>query len=207
MKKAVFTGKTIDEAVNAGLKQWNLPAERVKVTVLEQPSKGLFGLIGTKDAKVELEKIPDPIEEAELFLAEVFKTMELEVQVERQEDEEGTLLNLTGPELGILIGRRGQTLDALQYLTNIVGNRYSNSHIRIVLDAEKFRERRKKTLEDLARRLAQRVIKTRKEVVLEPMPPQERKIIHSYLQNYSGVKTFSKGEEPNRRIIIALRSQ
>lgn len=206
MKKAVFTGKTIEEAVGSGLRQWSLPADRVKVTVLEQPSKGLFGLIGAKDAKVELEKIPDPIEEAELFLADVFKTMELQVQVERQADEEGTLLNLIGPELGILIGRRGQTLDALQYLTNIVGNRYSNSHIRIVLDAEKFRERRKKTLEDLARRLAQRVIKTRKEVVLEPMPPQERKIIHSYLQNHSGVKTFSKGEEPNRRIIIALRS-
>lgn len=206
MKKAVFTGRTIEEAVKNGLQEWNLPAERAKVTVLEQPSKGLFGLIGVKEAKVELEKIPDPIEEAELFLAEVFRTMELEVSIERTEGEEGTLLNLSGPELGILIGRRGQTLDALQYLTNIVGNRYSNAHLRIVLDAENFRERRRKTLEDLARRLAQRVIKTRKEVVLEPMPPQERKIIHAYLQSYSGVKTFSKGDEPNRRIIIALRT-
>jgi len=206
MKKAVFTGKTIDDAVSAGLRQWGLPTERVKVAVLEQPVKGLFGLIGVREAKVELEKIPDPIEEAELFLAEVFQTMKLEVKVEQLKDEEGTLLNLTGPELGILIGRRGQTLDALQYLTNIVANRYSHVHIRIVLDAENFRERRKKTIEDLARRLAQRVVKTRKEVVLEPMPPQERKIIHSYLQNHAGVKTFSKGEEPNRRIIIALRS-
>ncbi|WP_438433613.1 RNA-binding cell elongation regulator Jag/EloR [Gorillibacterium sp. sgz500922] len=206
MKKAVFTGKTIEDAVNAGLKQWNLPAERVKVSVLEQPAKGLFGLIGAREAKVELEKIPDPIEEAMLFLDEVFRTMNLEVKVERTEDEEGTLLNLSGPELGILIGRRGQTLDALQYLTTIVANRFSNAHLRIVLDAEHFRERRRKTLEDLARRLAQRVMKTRKEVVLEPMSPSERKIIHSYLQNHSGVKTFSKGEEPNRRIIIALRS-
>jgi spoIIIJ-associated protein len=105
----------------------------------------------------------------------------------------------------MIIGRRGQTLDALQYLVTIVANRYSDNHIRIVLDAENFRERRRKTLEELSERLAGRVIRTRKEIVLEPMMPHERKIIHSQLQSHPKVRTFSQGDDPNRRVVIALR--
>jgi len=180
-------------------------AERVKVNVLEQPAKGLFGLIGVKEAKVELELIPDPLEEAVAFLQDMLRTMDLEVRIEQKHDKDGTELHLHGTELGMLIGRRGQTLDALQYLVNIVANRYSDRHLRIIIDAEQFRERRKKTLQDLAERLAERVIRTKKEVVLEPMAPQERKVIHSQLQQHPKVKTFSRGEEPNRRVVIAQR--
>jgi spoIIIJ-associated protein len=205
MKKIVVTGKTIEDAVRAGLAQWNVPQERVKIQVLEQPAKGLFGLIGSREAKVELELIPDPIEEAERFLSDVFRTMQIEAAIDRKETADGILLNISGKELGLLIGRRGQTLDSLQYLVNIVANRYSDAHVRIVLDAENFRERRRQTLEELSERLAKRVIRTRKEVVLEPMSPQERKVIHSQLQNHPNVKTYSKGEEPNRRVVIALR--
>ncbi|PYI52385.1 RNA-binding cell elongation regulator Jag/EloR [Paenibacillus flagellatus] len=205
MKTIVVTGKTIEEAVKSGLAKWNVPEERVKVQVLEQPSKGLFGLIGSKDAKVELELIPDALEEAVLFLGDVFRTMNIQVTIDRVDTVDGVQFNLSGKELGILIGRRGQTLDSLQYLVNIVANRYSDSHVRIVLDAENFRGRRKQTLEELSDRLAKRVIRTRKEVVLEPMSAQERKVIHSQLQNHPEVKTFSKGEEPNRRVVIAIR--
>ncbi|WP_248929326.1 RNA-binding cell elongation regulator Jag/EloR [Paenibacillus hamazuiensis] len=205
MKKIVVSGKTIEEAVKNGLRQFGVTEDRVKVTVLEQPSKGLFGLIGAKEAKLELELIPDALEEAVHFLQDVFRTMNLKVTIEQKKERDGILFNLTGEELGMLIGRRGQTLDSLQYLVNIVANRYSNTHLRIVLDAEQFRERRKKTLEDLAIRLAERVIRSRKEVILEPMSPQERKIIHAQLQDHSKVKTYSKGEEPNRRVVIALR--
>jgi spoIIIJ-associated protein len=205
MKKMVVAGKTIEDAVRSGLAQWNTTENRVKIQVLEQPSKGLFGLIGNKDAKVELEWIPDPIEEATAFLTEVFRTMHIEASIESDETQDGVRMNVSGKELGILIGRRGQTLDSLQYLTNIVANRYSTSHVRIVLDAESFRDRRKQTLEELSDRLAKRVIRTRKEVVLEPMSPQERKVIHSQLQNHPNVKTYSKGEDPNRRVVIALR--
>ncbi|CAG7643371.1 hypothetical protein PAESOLCIP111_04473 [Paenibacillus solanacearum] len=205
MKTIVVTGKTIDDAVRNGLQQWNVPQERVKVSVLEQPAKGLFGLIGVKEAKVELELIPDPLEEAVAFLQDVLRTMELDVRIEQKRDKDGTELHLHGTELGMLIGRRGQTLDALQYLVNIVANRYSDRHLRIMIDAEQFRERRKKTLQDLAERLAERVIRTKKEVVLEPMGPQERKAIHSQLQQHPKVKTFSRGEEPSRRVVIALR--
>ncbi|GAA4867464.1 protein jag [Paenibacillus vulneris] len=205
MKKIVVMGKSIEEAVRNGLQQWNTTEDRVKIQVLEQPSKGLFGIIGAKDAKVELELIPDAVEEAIHFLQEVFQTMNVQVRIEQKSTKEGLELHLYGSELGMLIGRRGQTLDALQYLVNIVANRYSSSHMRIVLDAEQFRERRKKTLEELAARLAEKVIRSKKEVVLEPMSPQERKVIHAKLQDHPKVRTFSRGEEPNRRVVIVTR--
>jgi spoIIIJ-associated protein len=205
MKKIMVMGKSIEEAVKNGLHQWNTTEDRVKIHVLEQPSRGLFGLIGVKDAKVELELIPDAVEEAIYFLQDVFRTMKLEVRIERKLEKDNLELHLFGSELGMLIGRRGQTLDALQYLMNIVANRYSTSHMRIMLDAEHFRERRQKTLEELADRLAERVIRTKKEVILEPMSPLERKVIHSQLQEHPIVRTFSRGEEPNRRVVIVLR--
>lgn len=204
-KIVVVTGKTIDEAVKNGLQQLGTTENRVNVNVLEQPAKGLFGLFGAKDAKVELTLLPDALEEAVLFLESVLRSMELDVRIEQKRDKEGMELHLHGSELGMLIGRRGQTLDALQYLVNIVANRYSDRHLRIVLDAEQFRERRKKTLQELADRLAERVVRTKKEVVLEPMSPQERKIIHSQLQQHPKVRTFSRGDEPNRRVVIVLR--
>jgi spoIIIJ-associated protein len=204
MKKIVVSGKTIEEAVKAGLLQWNVSEDRVKVHIVEQPSKGFLGF-GSKLAKVELELLPDALEEANHFLQDIFRTMNLTITIDQHKDKEGGLFNMTGSELGILIGKRGQTLDALQYLVNIVANRYSSSHLRIVLDAENFRQRRKKTLEELAIRLAGRVVKTKKEVILEPMNAQERKIIHSELQEHPLVKTYSKGEEPNRRVVIALK--
>lgn len=158
----------------------------------------------TKDtSNLELDK--DPYQEAVGFLIETAKAMGLDITVEVEHGKEFTTLQISGSGLGLIIGRRGQTLDSLQYLVNIVANRYSDNYIRIILDAENFRERRKKTLEDLADRLAARAVKTRKEIVLEPMPASERKIIHFRLQNHAQVKTFSKGDEPNRRIVITLK--
>ncbi|MBJ6361687.1 RNA-binding cell elongation regulator Jag/EloR [Paenibacillus sp. GCM10012307] len=207
MKKIIASGKTMNDAVQKGLAQWQVSEERVRITVLEHPTKGLFGLIGAKEAKVELELIPDAAEETEKFFQNVARTMGLSVTIERRQTRDGWVYELAGGEdLGMLIGRRGQTLDALQYLANIVANRYSDSHQRIVLDAENFRERRRKTLEELAERLAARVIRTHKEVVLEPMSPAERKVIHAKLQNHSKVRTFSKGDEPYRRVVISVKS-
>lgn len=213
MKKIVASGKTIEDAVRNGLTELQVTEDRVQVTILEQPSKGLFGLIGVKEAKVQIELLPEPelepvdaVNETERFITEVASKMGLDIIITRKESRDGLTLTLSGSgDLGMLIGRRGQTLDALQYLVNIVANRYADSHIRIVLDAEDFRERRRKTLEDLSDRLAGHVIRTRKEIVLEPMSPHERKIIHSQLQDHAKVRTFSKGEEPNRRIVITLR--
>ncbi|WP_442602506.1 RNA-binding cell elongation regulator Jag/EloR [Paenibacillus sp. KN14-4R] len=205
MKKLVVTGKTIEDAVKVGLSQWNVMSDRVNMVVLEQPSRGFLGLIGTREAKVELELIPDPYEEAIAFIKELTAAMDISTEVKVKKEKDQTLFELSGSELGILIGKRGQTLDSLQYLVNIVANRYSSSHIRIMLDAENFRERRRQTLDDLANKLATRVIRTKKDVILEPMNAQERKIIHTALQGHPSVRTASKGDEPNRRIVITLR--
>lgn len=244
MNKVVATGKTIEAAVEQGLARLGVQKDRVTVNVLEQPSRGFLGLIGVKEAKVELTLLPQPTppsaatapssphqsasesiteasggaarhvpgqsveqayQEAVTFIIDVARTMGLTVEVEIIPGKDTTVLQISGPDLGLMIGRRGQTLDALQYLANIVANRYSDSFIRFVLDAENFRERRKKTLEELADRLAGRVVRTRKEVVLEPMSPQERKIIHSRLQDHRQVNTSSKGDEPNRRVVITLK--
>lgn len=148
----------------------------------------------------------DPYQEAITFLIETGQAMGLDITVELEKGKDFTTLQISGAGLGLMIGRRGQTLDALQYLANIVANRYSDSYLRIVLDAENFRDRRRKTLEDLADRLAGRVLKTRKEIVLEPMPAAERKVIHAKLQSHGAVKTYSKGEEPNRRVVITPKS-
>lgn len=240
MNKIVTSGKTVEDAVKQGLAQLGATEDQVTVNVLTQPSKGFLGLIGVREAKVELtllskpssdlhsqgetpkprissvavedraaESKPgdgrDPFEEAASFIRDVGENMGLHVEVDIVHKKDSTILNISGSDLGLLIGRRGQTLDALQYLANIIANRYSDSFIRIILDAENFRERRKKTLEDLAVRLAGRVVRTRKEVALEPMSPQERKVIHSKLQDHPEVKTLSKGEEPNRRVVITLK--
>lgn len=143
--------------------------------------------------------------EAADFIRDVAQAMGLEVKVDVRKNRDGGLLDISGPDLGMLIGRRGQTLDALQLLASVVANRESDKFVRLTLDAENFRRRRAKTLEDLADRLADRVVRSRKEVVLEPMPPLERKVIHARLQNHPEVETGSRGEEPNRRVVITLK--
>lgn len=201
MNKVTVTGKTVKAAIESGLQQLGATEDQVNIRIIEEPTKGLFG-IGAKDAVVELERKIDALDEAVRFLDEVLNLMTLDVKIEKQQLEDTIQFNISGPELGLLIGRRGQTLDALQYLVNIVANRYSQERLRIILDAENFRSRRKKTLEQLALRLASRASKYGKEVILEPMPAMERKVIHSFLQEHPRVETYSKGDEPNRRVVI-----
>ncbi|WP_059050446.1 RNA-binding cell elongation regulator Jag/EloR [Paenibacillus senegalimassiliensis] len=188
-------------------------AAKVELTLLEPArtvpsSQGSDSKLRVPESVHQQEKTfgdKNPYEEAASFVRDVGENMGLDVKVEIVQGKDNTVLNISGHDLGLMIGRRGQTLDALQYLANIIANRYSDSFIRIILDAENFRERRKKTLEELADRLAGRVVRTRKEVTLEPMSPQERKVIHSQLQDHPEVKTYSKGDEPNRRVVIALK--
>lgn len=203
MKKITVSGKTVDEAVQSAIKQLNTTRERVSIQVLEEPQKGFLGLIGVKPAIVEVEIQPDAAEEAINFLQDVTKNMGVSIDIKKEETKDGLRLDLSGEGIGILIGKRGQTLDSLQYLVNLVANRYSEQYLRIVLDAENYRDRRKEALEQLANRLGSKALRTRKEVVLEPMNALERKIIHTALQEVKGVKTYSQGEEPNRRIVVA----
>lgn len=156
--------------------------------------------------ETELAKVEDAtIKECETFLQNVLQAMHMEVELCSKVDEEGALsIEMKGDNMGILIGKRGQTLDSLQYLTNRVANKIQAGYVRVKLDTEDYRERRKETLENLARNIAHKVKRTRKPVTLEPMNPYERRIIHSALQGYKNVTTHSEGEEPYRRVVVTL---
>lgn len=205
MEEIKKSGKTIDEAVAAALAELGAQKDEVSITVLEEGSRGFLGMFGGKDAVVLVKKNFDPIRIVENFLREVFISMGLMIQIKVEMEEKHLKVELIGEDMGILIGKRGQTLDALQYLVNLVVNKNSPSYISVMLDTENYRQRRKETLETLAFHLAKKVKHTRKNVVLEPMNPYERRIIHSTLQNDRYVTTFSEGEEPFRNVVIALK--
>ena len=209
MRSVEKTAKTIDEAIELALHDLNIKKENAKIDILEEPSKGFLGIIGSKDAKVRVEEIEEVKEKeskkiAYEFLRNVLNAMDVKAEIRIKETPECLNIDLTGPRMGIIIGRRGQTLDALQYLLTLVVNKNSEreDYIRIILDTENYRRKREETLERLANRLAGRVVKSNRKVELEPMNPYERRIIHYTLQNYPGVITYSEGEEPFRKVII-----
>ena len=200
------TGKTIEDAVAFALSELKVGIDRIDYEVLEAPSRGFLGLIGTKLAKVRVTVKPiDLMKVAQDFLEQIFSLMKLAVQIEKIPNHDNTVFNIRGNDLGILIGKHGQTLDALQYLTNLTANRDADSKVRIVLDVEDYRQRRAETLSRLATRLADNVRRRGEKVVLEPMSSNERKIIHMALQNDQRVVTYSEGEEPYRKVVIALK--
>ena len=200
------TGKTVEEALEAALAELGVDRDQVEYKVVEAPSKALFGLLGGREAKVEvvLKKV-NPVDTARAFLEKVTRAMGLAVSMSVSEDEDCITINLHGEDLGLLIGKHGQTLDALQYLMNLVAQRDARDRLRIVLDIEDYRKRRAETLEQLALRLADRAKRSGDRVVLEPMTPHERKIIHMSLQSDSRIETFSEGQEPFRRVVITVR--
>ncbi|MGZ4031243.1 MAG: RNA-binding cell elongation regulator Jag/EloR [Tumebacillaceae bacterium] len=210
MKKVITTGKTVELATELALQKLGVSRDRVTISVLTQPSRGLFGLIGARDAEVEVEVIPlDPIQETRTFIDDVLRSMNLhDVTVDVVENGDNTYtFRLSGESIGILIGRRGATLDSFQYLVNLVANKNSDSFLRVQVDAEDYRNRRKETLERLAERLANKSLQSKREVQLEPMSSAERKIIHSYLQGRTDVVTFSMGDEPYRKVVIAPKEK
>ncbi|NLO89785.1 MAG: protein jag [Clostridia bacterium] len=205
------TGKTVEEAIEAGLKLLGAERENVRVEILEEPSRGLFGIIGTKQARVKLElKLDVPTLTKEL-ITEICEKMGVGVSVqhEKRGDYYYFYISGSGKDMGILIGRRGETLDALQYLVNLVVNKKLSKEgvrARIILDAEGYRKKREKTLIRLAKRLSEKVKKTGTKVVLEPMNPQERRVIHSALQGDEKIETYSEGVEPYRKVVIAPKN-
>lgn len=207
MDKIEKTGKTVEDALLAALAELGVDREQVEYRVLQAPSKALFGILGGNEAKIEVTvKKPDPAENARVFLSNVTRAMGLAVLIDVTSTEEAVTLNLRGDDLGLLIGKHGQTLDALQYLTNLTSHREGRDRLRIIVDIEDYRKRRADTLEQLAVRLADRVKRSGERVALEPMNPHERKIIHMSLQEDPQIQTFSEGEEPYRRVVISLKN-
>ena len=183
--------------------------EEIKEEVKEEVQKEVVEKIETPVVSEKEETLaevePQTKEACEKFLYDVLKTMNMEVQITSEVDEDGSLsINIEGENMGILIGKRGQTLDSLQYLTNRVANKMQDGYVRVKLDTENYRARRKETLENLAKNIAHKVKRTKKAVSLEPMNPYERRIIHSALQADKYVSTHSEGDEPYRRVVVTL---
>lgn len=203
MEEIRKSAKTVDDAIAAALAELGAAREEVDITVIDEGSKGFLGMFGSKDAVVLVKKNFNPEKEAETFLKEVFLSMGLIVKIKTEQKDKHLYIDLTGDDMGILIGKRGQTLDALQYLVNLVVNKKSPYYISVMLDTENYRQRRKETLESLAFNLAKKVKHTKRNVVLEPMNPYERRIIHSAVAKVEGVNSKSVGEEPYRKVVIS----
>ncbi|MBQ9766092.1 MAG: protein jag [Lachnospiraceae bacterium] len=210
MKYIEVSGKTVEDAlVNAAI-QLETTRDKIEYEVIEKGSAGFLG-IGSKLAVIKVVKKLSMEESVVEFLQDVLKTMSLEVKIDINYNKEENVMdiNLIGKDMGVLIGKRGQTLDSLQYLVSLIvnKNKEEGSYIRVKLDTENYRERRKETLEHLAKNIAYKVKRTRKNVSLEPMNPYERRVIHSALQNDKYVCTKSEGEEPYRHVVVMLKRE
>ena len=200
-----FSGNTVEEALAAALAELGTTADKVEYEVVEEASTGFLGF-GKKPAVIRVQKkAVNPEEIVKTFILNVLGAMEVKATVDVGNNEEAETLEvqIVGDDMGILIGKRGQTLDSLQYLASLAVTKETGKYVKVKLDTENYRERRKETLENLAKNIATKVKKFRKQVALEPMNPYERRIIHSALQNDKYVETFSEGEEPFRKVIIA----
>jgi len=206
MRVAEKTGKTVEDAIAAGVLELGVDLKRLKIEVLEEPAKkGLFGLFGTRLARVRISYEDDPGMLATNFIHKICQAMGIKATSQVSNDGDHWHIDITGPELGILIGRRGDTLDALQYLTNLAVARKLSERVRVIVDVEGYRLRREDTLVRLAKRLSEKVKKTGIRIVLEPMNPHERRIIHTSLQDEARISTFSEGDDPHRRVVISLK--
>ena len=197
MEMITVTAKTVEDAIIQASMQLGVSSDRIQYEVIEKGSAGLLGgLIGSRPAVIRAKKVETIDEKAVEFLTSVFDAMGIVVNIDTKlnEEEKELEINLSGDEMGILIGKRGQTLDSLQYLVSLVVNKETENYLRVKLDTENYRERRKETLETLAKNIAYKVKRTRRSVSLEPMNPYERRIIHSALQNDKYVFTRSEGE-------------
>lgn len=227
------SAKTVDDAITEALIQLGVTSDRLEYEVIEKGSAGFLG-IGMKQAVIEARRKPEPKEEkveepvveepvrvepkkveavqpqtikaVEDFLKNTMKAMDMEVELKTEIDQDGALcVDMSGEHMGILIGKRGQTLDSLQYLANRVANKHQEGYVRVKLDTENYRARREETLRHLAKNIAHKVKRNRRPVALEPMNPYERRIIHSALQSDPYVMTHSEGEEPFRKVVITLK--
>lgn len=201
-----FNAKTVSDAITEACKVLGVTSDKLEYVVKEEGSSGFLG-IGAKDAVIEAKVKGSVSDQAKMFLNDVFAAMKMTVVVnaEYKEEEKELSIDLSGDDMGVLIGKRGQTLDSLQYLVSLVVNKDSEEYIRVKVDTENYRKRRQETLENLAKNIAFKVKRTKRTVSLEPMNPYERRIIHSALQNDRFVTTHSEGEEPFRHVVVTMK--
>lgn len=201
MKQITATGTTMDDAVQSALEQLQTSKDKVDVDVIDEGKKGFLGF-GSKPAIVKVSIRKTPVQDAESYISEVAAQMGAPVEIKTDVRDRDITMELVSDKVAMLIGKRGQTLNSLQYLAQLAVNRESDQFYTVMIDAEGYRERRKETLQNLASRLAEKAIRTGKDVRIEPMPSYERKIIHAALQNHKQVETLSDGKEPRRFVVI-----
>ena len=206
MEMITVSAKTVDDAITEASIKLGTTSDKIEVEVIEKGSTGFLG-IKSKPAIIRARKKNDTVDNIREFLENVFSAMNMEVTIDikKAEDDKVYEVELSGKEMGLLIGKRGQTLDSLQYLTNLAVNKHSDGYIKVKLDTEDYRQRRKDTLENLAKNIAYKVKRTKRPVSLEPMNPFERRVIHSALQGDRYVETHSEGEEPFRHVVVTLK--
>ena len=205
-KETIQTAKTVEEALTLAAAELGTSVDALEYTVLEEPKKGLFG-IGSAPAKIQASYALTAIDLAVAFVETTLKNMHIDATVTVSDTELGKKIDVTGEAAGVLIGHHGETLDSFQHLANLAANRTQNKKTpvpKISVDIESYRAKREETLRALARRMAHKVVKFKRSVMLEPMNPYERRIIHAELQNFPGVNTNSIGSENNRKVVIYL---
>jgi spoIIIJ-associated protein len=198
-------GKSVDEAIKAALDELNCEIDDVVIEVIEEPTKGLLGLV-KKPAVIKVSRREKPEEDVRRMLEDLLNKMKLEYRINNVEWDEGKVrINITGKDMGLLIGRKGETLNAVQFILGLIVNRNREEKVRVVLDVEDYRKKREESLEALALRLSDKVKKTRRNVVMRPMSSQERRVVHTILQGDPQITTYSLGDEPNRKVVISLK--
>ncbi len=208
MEYIEISAKTVDEAITEAIIQLGTTHDKIEYEVIEKGSAGFLG-IARKDAVIRARRKDDVNDRIHEFLDRVFDAMKLKVEILVEKEEDSNIVNveLKGDDMGVLIGKRGQTLDALQYLTNLAVNKNAEEYVKVKIDTEDYRKRRKETLENLAKNIAYKVKKNKRPIALEPMNPFERRVIHSALQNDKFVTTHSEGDEPYRHVVVTLKKQ
>ncbi len=198
-------GKSVDEAIKAALDELNCEIDDVVIEVIEEPTKGLLGLV-KKPAVIKVSRREKPEEDVRRMLEDLLNKMKLEYRINNVEWDEGKVrINITGKDMGLLIGRKGETLNAVQFILGLIVNRNREEKVRVVLDVEDYRKKREESLDALALRLSDKVKKTRRNVVMRPMSSQERRVVHTILQGDPQITTYSLGDEPNRKVVISLK--
>ncbi len=207
MKSVEKTGRTVDEAILAAIAELGVPKSECRVEILAEPSRGFLGILGSKEARVRVTAKESKVELAKAFVAGVLERMNTEAAIEVRPRGDTLNLDIVGRDMGLLIGRRGDTLRALEFLTNLASSKGAGEVTRVLVDVSGYRKRRERDLEETAKSLARRVVRTGESVTTEAMDARDRRIIHLALQDNSQVCTHSEGEEPFRRVVISLRDR
>lgn len=205
MREAVGSGKTVEEAIAAALAELKIEREDADITILELPSKGLLGILPGKNAEVHVKERFDPALFASDWMNQLLKKMMIQARVSVSTSDDGLEININGQNLGVLIGKRGQTLDALQYVTTLAVNKKTTDFLPVLVDVGEYRKKRQESVEKIALSAMEKVIKTGQKIILNPMSPAERRLVHMVLSEEPQVVTYSIGEEPRRKVVIDIK--